>query len=143
MVLKQHKELGLYTDIDATQLSPMSLRVSEIIVCRCSPIKQLQGLMLFSFIRYSPGWVFKRYHHLRNYCTRRSRRRQQQDSANAEVAAVHWHIAFQKLNFQFDRNDIDALYERFVQIADSKKEVEDADLTVMALEHQQKTLATA
>ena len=47
------------------------------------------------------------------------------------------------LNFQFDRNDIDVLYQDFLQIADSKKVVEDADLTAMANSHQQKILATA
>ena len=30
---------------------------------------------------------------------------------------------FQKLGFLFDRNDIDILYEQFVKIADTKKEV--------------------
>ena len=39
---------------------------------------------------------------------------------------------FQKLGFQFDRNDVDILYKEFLQVADSKKEVEDTDLVAMA-----------
>jgi len=50
---------------------------------------------------------------------------------------------FQKLNFNFDRNDIDVLYEHFTQLADSKKEVDDNDLAEMAHNHRQKILATA
>jgi 2-isopropylmalate synthase len=43
---------------------------------------------------------------------------------------------FQKLGFQFDRNDIDVLYQLFLQVADSKKEVMDEDLTVLGKAHQ-------
>ena len=38
----------------------------------------------------------------------------------------------QKLGYQFNRNDVDALYEAFLKVADSKKEVLDADLHEMA-----------
>jgi len=43
---------------------------------------------------------------------------------------------FRKLGYEFTRNDIDKLYEQFVKIADSKKEVEDADLLAMAKQHK-------
>jgi len=46
---------------------------------------------------------------------------------------------FQKLGFQFDRNDVDTLYSEFLKVADSKKEVEDSDLHSMATTYQQKT----
>jgi len=39
---------------------------------------------------------------------------------------------FRKLGFDFTRNDIDVLYQQFLKVADSKKEVEDADLQEMA-----------
>ncbi len=38
---------------------------------------------------------------------------------------------FRKLGHDFDRNEIDALYEEFLRIADQKKEVSDADLQAM------------
>ena len=41
---------------------------------------------------------------------------------------------FRKLGFDFTRNDIDILYQQFLKVADSKKEVEDADLQEMAKE---------
>jgi len=43
---------------------------------------------------------------------------------------------FRKLGYEFTRNDIDKLYEQFVKIADSKKEVEDNDLLTMAKQYK-------
>ena len=37
-----------------------------------------------------------------------------------------------KLGFEFNRNDIDALYALFVEVADKKKEVVESDLQAMA-----------
>ena len=48
---------------------------------------------------------------------------------------------FQKLGFQFNRNDVDVLYSDFLQVADSKKEVEDKDLAVMAKKYQSTLVA--
>ncbi len=144
MVLKQHKELGLYTDIDATQLNPMSRQVSEIMRMPVQPNKAIVGSNAFS---HSSGIHQDGF--LKDTTTYEIIAPEEvgADSSKIVLTARSGRSAlahrFQKLNFQFDRNDIDALYERFVQIADSKQEVEDADLTVMALEHQQKTLATA
>ena len=39
---------------------------------------------------------------------------------------------FLKLGYNYNRNDIDVLYIEFFKVADKKKEVEDADLEVMA-----------
>jgi 2-isopropylmalate synthase len=43
---------------------------------------------------------------------------------------------FQKLGFQFTRNDIDVLYNQFLKVADRKKEVEDNDLRELAVKYQ-------
>ena len=45
---------------------------------------------------------------------------------------------FQKLGYQFDRNDIDVLYNEFVKVADSKKEVGNEDLDALAKEYKEK-----
>jgi 2-isopropylmalate synthase len=44
---------------------------------------------------------------------------------------------FQKLGFQFNRNDIDVLYKEFLVIADSKKEVREEDLQAMAKKYEE------
>ena len=41
-----------------------------------------------------------------------------------------------KLGYDFNRNDVDALYQKFLQVADSKKEVGDDDLHQMAKQHE-------
>ena len=46
---------------------------------------------------------------------------------------------FQNLGFQFDKNDVDVLYDEFVKVADSKKEVQDDDLAGLAKSYQSKT----
>ena len=43
---------------------------------------------------------------------------------------------FQKLGYQYNRNDIDILYQAFLKIADKKKEVEESDLQVLAQAYQ-------
>jgi 2-isopropylmalate synthase len=43
---------------------------------------------------------------------------------------------FRKLGYEYTRNDIDALYEQFLRVADSKKEVHDEDLLGMAAAFQ-------
>jgi 2-isopropylmalate synthase len=144
MVIKQHKELGLHTDIDATQLNPMSRLVSEIMRMPVQPNKAIVGANAFS---HSSGIHQDGF--LKDTTTYEIIAPEEvgADSSKIVLTARSGRSAlahrFQKLNFQFDRNDIDVLYERFVQVADSKKEVEDADLTALALEYQQKTLATA
>jgi 2-isopropylmalate synthase len=40
------------------------------------------------------------------------------------------------MGFQFNRNDIDALYEAFLKVADIKKEVKEEDLSGLAKQYQ-------
>ena len=39
---------------------------------------------------------------------------------------------FHKLGYEFNRNDIDVLYDMFLQVADKKKEIEADDLHMLA-----------
>ena len=47
---------------------------------------------------------------------------------------------FQKLGYEFNRNDIDVLYGQFLKVADKKKEVLDDDLHVLAKSYQPETV---
>ncbi len=144
MVIKQHKELGLYTNINAKQLNPMSRKVSEIMRMPVQPNKAIVGSNAFS---HSSGIHQDGF--LKDTSTYEIIAPEEvgADSSKIVLTARSGRSAlahrFQKLNFQFDRNDIDVLYEHFTQVADSKKEVDDHDLTAMAYNHQQKILATA
>jgi 2-isopropylmalate synthase len=144
MVIKQHKELGLFTDINAKQLNPISRQVSEIMRMPVQPNKAIVGSNAFS---HSSGIHQDGF--LKDTTTYEIIAPEEvgADSSKIVLTARSGRSAlahrFQKLNFNFDRNDIDTLYEHFTLLADSKKEVDDNDLAHMALNHQQKTLATA
>ena len=49
---------------------------------------------------------------------------------------------FQKLGYQFDRNDVDYLYNKFLEVADTQKEIGDVDLSRLAKAYQEKGLLT-
>ncbi len=144
MVIKQHKELNLYTDIQAPLLNPISRKVSDTMRMPVQPNKAIVGANAFS---HSSGIHQDGF--LKDTSTYEIIAPEEvgADSSKIVLTARSGRSAlayrFQKLNFQFDRNDIDVLYERFLQVADTKKEVEDADLEQMALAYQQSTMATA
>jgi 2-isopropylmalate synthase len=47
---------------------------------------------------------------------------------------------FQKLGYDFTRDDIDVLYENFLQVADRQKEVEEEHLNEMAKAYKESTV---
>jgi 2-isopropylmalate synthase len=144
MVIKQHKELGLYTGIDTTQLNPMSRLVSDTMRMPVQPNKAIVGSNAFS---HSSGIHQDGF--LKDTLTYEiiSPEEVGADSSKIVLTARSGRSAlafrFQKLNFQFDRNDIDALYTIFLKVADAKKEVVDSDLVDMAQAYQQNALVTA
>lgn len=144
MILKQHSQLGLYSNVKAQQLNPLSRLVSDTMRVPVQPNKAIVGCNAFA---HSSGIHQDGF--LKNAQT-------YEIIAPEEVGAEGSKIVltarsgrsalayrFQKLDFQFDRNDIDILYEYFLKLADSKKEVEDSDLNLLAFEHKKKLIATA
>jgi 2-isopropylmalate synthase len=144
MVLKQHTELGLYTDIDTRQLNPLSRQVSEVMRMPVQPNKAIVGGNAFS---HSSGIHQDGF--LKDTRTYEIITPEEvgADSSRIVLTARSGRSAlayrFQKLDFQFDRNDIDVLYEQFLQVADAKKEVNDQDLITLAQEHRQNVPAIA
>jgi 2-isopropylmalate synthase len=144
MVIKQHPEMQLFTAINARLLNPLSRQVSEIMRMPVQPNKAIVGANAFS---HSSGIHQDGF--LKDTTTYEIINPEEvgADSSKIVLTARSGRSAlafrFQKLNFQFDRNDIDVLYDRFLQIADSKKEVGDGDLEAMGQEYQKKAVATA
>ena len=63
MILQQHKDLGFYTQVETQQLNPISREVSDIMRMPVQPNKAIVGSQcIFTFIRYSSGWIFERMH---------------------------------------------------------------------------------
>lgn len=137
MIIKQHKHLGLYTDIKSEKLNPMSRLVSDTMRMPVQPNKAIVGSNAFS---HSSGIHQDGF--LKDSLTYEIINPEEvgADSSKIVLTARSGRSAlayrFQKLGFQFDRNDVDVLYNEFVKVADSKKEVEDDDLAAMAKQYQ-------
>lgn len=133
MVIRQHPELQLHTDIRTGQLNPISRLVSDTMRMPVQPNKAIVGANAFShssgihqdgFLKDSQTYEIMRPEEVgadisRIVLTARSGR-----SALA--------YRFRNLGHEFNRNDVDVLYEKFLKVADMKKEVKDEDLQEMA-----------
>lgn len=136
MVIKQHSSLGFYTDINATQLNPMSRKVADTMRMPVQPNKAIVGANAFS---HSSGIHQDGF--LKDTSTYEIIAPEEvgADSSKIVLTARSGRSAlayrFQKLGHQFNRNDIDELYAKFLEIADTKKEVSDEDLNTLAKAH--------
>ncbi len=133
MIIKQHKNLGYYTGIQSEQLNPLSRLVSDTMRMPVQPNKAIVGSNAFS---HSSGIHQDGF--LKDALTYEIINPLEvgADASKIVLTARSGRSAlafrFQKLGHQFNRNDVDTLYEEFVKIADSKREVEDNDLQMMA-----------
>ena len=141
MVLKQHKDLDLYTDINSRMLNEMSLLVSELMGMPVQPNKAIVGSNAFA---HSSGihqdGVIKN-------------RETYEIIDPAEVGVNESFIVltarsgrsalayrFKNIGFDVTKNELDYLYQEFLKIADTKKEVVNEDLQVMMATFSQKTV---
>ncbi len=137
MIIKQHKHLGLHTNIKSEQLNPISRLVSDTMRMPVQPNKAIVGSNAFS---HSSGIHQDGF--LKDALTYEIINPEEvgADSSKIVLTARSGRSAlayrFQKLGFEFDRNDVDVLYNEFVRVADSKKEVEDTDLDCIAKQYQ-------
>ena len=137
MVLNQHKQLGLYTDVKIQQLNPMSRLVAETMRVPVQPNKAIVGSNAFS---HSSGIHQDGF--LKDSTTYEIINPEDvgADASKIVLTARSGRSAlayrFQKLGYQYTRDDVDALYKRFLQVADDKKEVEENDLHELAIKYQ-------
>jgi 2-isopropylmalate synthase len=137
MILRQHKDLGFYTGIKAEQLNPMSQMVSDIMRMPVQPNKAIVGANAFS---HSSGIHQDGF--LKDSTTYEIINPEEVGAEGSKIvltarsgrsALAH---RLQKIGYQFNRNDIDILYVHFLEIADTKKEVVEADLHQLAFQYQ-------
>ena len=137
MIIQQHKSLAFHTNIDSRQLNPLSRIVSDVMRMPVQPNKAIVGGNAFS---HSSGIHQDGF--LKDALTYESINPEDvgADSSKILLTARSGRSAlayrFQKLGFQFDRDQVDTLYHEFVKIADSKKEVNDDDLLGLARIHE-------
>ena len=136
MIIQQHKTMGFFTSINSKQLNPLSRTVSDVMRMPVQPNKAIVGSNAFS---HSSGIHQDGF--LKDALTYEIINPEEvgADSSKIVLTARSGRSAlafrFQKLGFQFDRNDVDRLYDVFLQIADGKKEVNDEDLQTIGKQH--------
>lgn len=139
MVLKQHTHLGLYTNIDATQLNPLSQLVSETMRMSVQPNKAIVGANAFS---HSSGIHQDGF--LKDSQTYEIIRPEEVGAATSKIVLTARSgrsalaYRFKNLGHEFNRNDIDFLYDQFLQLADTIKEVKDMNLNSLAIQYLEK-----
>lgn len=138
MIMKQHYTLGYHTGIKTQQLNPMSRLVSDTMRMPVQANKAIVGSNAFS---HSSGIHQDGF--LKDSQTYEIINPEQVGADGSKIvltarsgrsALAH---RFQKLGFQFNRNDIDVLYVTFLKVADKKKEVEEEDLRELARVYQE------
>jgi 2-isopropylmalate synthase len=136
MVIQQHKNLGFYTNIKTKQLNPISRLVSDTMRMPVQPNKAIVGANAFS---HSSGIHQDGF--LKSAITYEIINPKDVGADISKIVLTarsgRSALAFRlkNLGYECTRNDIDVLYEKFLQIADQKKEVGDDDLHEMAKQH--------
>ncbi|HXB33553.1 MAG TPA: 2-isopropylmalate synthase [Puia sp.] len=133
MVIRQHKHLGFYTDIRTAELNPISRIVSDTMRMPVQPNKAIVGANAFS---HSSGIHQDGF--LKDASTYEIISPDEVGADGSKIVLTarsgRSALAFrlQKIGYTFNRNDIDTIYQRFLQVADTKKEVIEEDLHRLA-----------
>ncbi|HEX7690807.1 MAG TPA: 2-isopropylmalate synthase [Sediminibacterium sp.] len=133
MVMRQHKHLGLYTNINTQMLNPISREVSDTMRVPVQPNKAIVGGNAFSHSSgiHQDGFLkdAQTYEIINPDEVGADGSKIVLTARSGRSALAH---RLQKIGYSFNRNDVDVLYESFLQVADSKKEVEEDDLHRLA-----------
>jgi 2-isopropylmalate synthase len=133
MVIQQHKNLGLYTSIKSEMLNPISRLVADTMRMPVQPNKAIVGANAFS---HSSGIHQDGF--LKDAQTYEIIAPEEvgADTSKIVLTARSGRSAlayrFKKLGFDYNRNEVDSLYEAFLKIADELKEVNDTNLLDLA-----------
>ena len=136
MVLKQHTDLNLYTDVKARRLNPMSRLVADTMRVAVQPNKAIVGANAFS---HSSGIHQDGF--LKDAQTYEIITPEEVGAEGSKIVLTARSgrsalaYRFQKLGYEFNRNDVDVLYKKFLEVADTKKEVQEEDLRNLASQY--------
>jgi 2-isopropylmalate synthase len=137
MIIKQHHSLGFYTNIKTQQLNPISRLVSDTMRMPVQPNKAIVGSNAFAHSSgiHQDGFLknAQNYEIINPAEVGADGSKIVLTARSGRSALAH---RFQKLGYQYNRNDIDVLYEKFLEVADRKKEIDDEDLHTMAKAHK-------
>lgn len=129
MILKQHKDLNLHTDINSRMLNEMSLMVSDLMGMPVQPNKAIVGANAFAHSSgiHQDGVI---------------KNRETYEIIDPEEVGVNASsiiltarsgrsalaYRFKHIGYDITKNELDFLYQEFLKVADQKKEVKNNDL---------------
>ncbi|CAI8789202.1 2-isopropylmalate synthase [Chryseobacterium sp. IT-36CA2] len=132
MILKQHRDLNLHTDVNSRMLNEMSTMVSDLMGMSVQPNKAIVGANAFAHSSgiHQDGVIKNRetYEII--------------DPAEVGVNASSIILTarsgrsalayrFKHIGYEVTKNELDYLYQEFLKIADLKKEICNDDLSLM------------
>ncbi len=142
MIIKQHYSLGFFTNIKTEKLNPMSRLVSDTMRMPVQPNKAIVGSNAFAHSSgiHQDGFLKNalNYEIINPAEVGADGSKIVLTARSGRSALAH---RFQKLGYHYTRNDIDVLYERFLEVADRKKEVDDEDLHAMAKQYKPESVS--
>ncbi len=137
MILKTHKNLNLYTDIDTRKLYPLSKQVSRLMRMPIQANKAIVGRNAFSHSSgiHQDGVLKNR----ENY----------EIIDPEEVGVSHSSILLtarsgkhalkhrlEQLGYYFSKEEVATIYPQFLEMADKKKDIQDEDLLELVGHHK-------
>lgn len=135
MIFRQHKELNFYTDINAQMLTELSQLTSETMGMMVQPNKAIVGSNAFAHSSgiHQDGVIKNRKtYEIINPADVGVNESSIILTARSGRSALAYRL--KDIGFDTSKNELDILYEQFLEIADSKKEVVREDL--LGLMHQ-------
>ncbi len=129
MAIKVKKELGLHTNIDSTRLFPVSNLVSQMMRMPVQANKAIVGRNAFAHSSgiHQDGFL----KHSENYEIMNPQDVGVPKSSIILTARSGRHALkhrLELLGFRYDKPTLDGIYNRFLDLADVRKEVNDKDL---------------
>ncbi|CAM3334070.1 2-isopropylmalate synthase [Empedobacter stercoris] len=135
MIFKQHKELNFYTDINAQMLTELSQLTSETMGMMVQPNKAIVGSNAFAHSSgiHQDGVIKNREtYEIINPADVGVNESSIILTARSGRSALAYRL--KDIGFETSKNELDVIYEQFLAIADTKKEVVREDL--LGLMHQ-------
>lgn len=134
MIIKKHPELGFYTDVKSELLHPMSKLISDTMRMPIQANKAIVGSNAFA---HSSGIHQDGF--LKESSTYEIIDPEEVGAGNTQHIVLTARsgraaLAFRMrgLGMEFTRDEMDELYQQFLEVADGKKEVNDNDLAELA-----------
>lgn len=132
MILKQHKDLNLHTDVNSKMLNEMSFLVSDLMGMPVQPNKAIIGANAFAHSSgiHQDGVIKNRetYEIMNPEDVGVSESSIILTARSGRSALAY---RFKHIGFDVTKNELDFLYREFLKVADMKKEIDNEDLSLM------------